>query len=70
MQDLPVGGLALLTILKVYDLNQLPPFTNYIKESTRQLTFFINKATHILPSSYFCTDLVFNIQPNMIKTVK
>ena len=31
MQDLPVGALALLTILNVYDLNQLPTFTNNIK---------------------------------------
>ena len=31
MQDLPVGGLAILTVLKAHGLSQLPPFKDYIK---------------------------------------
>ena len=51
MQDLSVGGLALLIILKI-PLESITSFGEIHK--------IINDTTHVLPLSPFCTDLIFN----------
>ena len=51
MQDLSVGGLALLIILNI-PLESITSFDEIHK--------IINETTQILPSSPFCTNLIFN----------
>ena len=51
MQDLPVGGLVLLIILNI-PLESITSFDEIHK--------IINETTQILPSSPFCTNLIFN----------
>ena len=51
MQDLSVGSLALLIILNI----RLESITSFHEKHK-----IINETTHILPSSTFCTDLIFN----------
>ena len=51
MQDLSVGGLALLIILNI-PLESITSFDEIHK--------IINETTRILPSLPFCTDLIFN----------
>ena len=59
MIDLPVGGLVMLTILKVHNLNKLPT-------SFYRLHQIINKPIYILSSLSSCIDLIFINQPNKI----
>ena len=51
MQDLSVGSLALLIILNI----RLESITSF-----HEIHKIINETTHILQSSTFCTDLIFN----------
>ena len=51
MQDLSVGGLALLIILNI----RLESMTSF-----DEIHKIINETTRILPSLPFCTDLIFN----------
>ena len=40
MQNLPVGGLGVLTILEVHDLNQLPRFTDRVIAFLRRFDLY------------------------------
>ena len=51
MQDRSVGGLALLIILNI----RLESITSF-----HEIHTVINETNQILPSSPFCTDLIFN----------